>query len=84
MQSIITLASGYASLKHSGIFSITLPLAHHIGTQPNLKQIKFAHVIMYLKAVDLDKLKSQAVYFSISVVNQVLTMTKTKRNCADS
>ena len=39
---------------------------------------------MYLKAVDLDKLKNQAVYFIISVVNQVLTMTKTKRNCADS
>ena len=33
---------------------------------------------MYLKAVDLDKLKSQAVYFSISVVNKVLTMTKKK------
>ena len=65
MQSIIiTLVFGYVALKHSGIVSITMSLVGHVGTQPNLKYIKFAHVMMYLEEVDLDKLKSQAVCFS--------------------
>ena len=55
---------GYVALKHSGIDSITMSLVGHIGTQPNLKKIKFAHVMMYLETEDLDKLKSQAVCFS--------------------
>ena len=64
VQSIITVVLEHVTLKPSGIVSITMSLVDHIGTQPNLKKIKFAHVMMYLEAADLDKLKSQAVCFS--------------------
>ena len=61
---MITLVFGYLALKRSSIVSITMSLVGHIGTQPNLKLIKYAHVMMYLEAVDLDKFMSQVLYFS--------------------
>ena len=55
------LVFGEVSLKQFGIVLTIASFLCHIGTRPNLKYIKFVHVMIYRETVDLRKPNNHAV-----------------------